>query len=108
MNDIIIKLGNLVSMNSVSKKPNSSFSFMVNSSEFFIPIYNTIDVENEIKKIQKELDYNKGFLKSVQSKLDNEKFINNAPEKVIINEKNKMKDLKTKITILEKKIVSFK
>tara|TARA_B100002052_G_scaffold182389_1_gene166084 strand:+ start:5433 stop:8042 length:2610 start_codon:yes stop_codon:yes gene_type:complete len=108
MNDIIIKLGNLVSMNSVSKKPNSSFSFMVNSSEFFIPIYNTIDIENEIKKIQKELDYNKGFLKSVQSKLDNEKFINNAPEKVIINEKNKMKDLKTKITILEKKIVSFK
>ncbi len=108
MNDIIIKLGNLVSINSVSKKPNSSFSFMVNSSEFFIPIYNTIDIENEIKKIQKELDYNKGFLKSVQSKLDNEKFINNAPEKVIINEKNKMKDLKTKITILEKKIVSFK
>ena len=108
MNDIIIKLGNLVSMNSVSKKPNSSFSFMVNSSEFFIPIYNTIDIENEIKKIQKELDYNKGFLKSVQSKLDNEKFINNAPEKVIKNEKNKMKDLKTKITILEKKIVSFK
>ena len=54
MNDIIIKLGNLVSMNSVSKKPNSSFSFMVNSSEFFIPIYNTIDIENEIKKKYKK------------------------------------------------------
>ena len=52
MNDIIIKLGNLVSMNSVSK-PNSSFSFMVTMSEFFIPIYNTIDIENEIKKYKK-------------------------------------------------------
>jgi valyl-tRNA synthetase len=108
MNNIIIKLGNLVSMDSVSKKPNSSFSFMVNSNEFFIPMSNAINVESEIKKMQKELDYNKGFLKSVESKLNNERFMNNAPKKIITNEQNKMTDAKSKIRILENKISSLK
>jgi valyl-tRNA synthetase len=95
-------------MDSVSKKPNSSFSFMVNSNEFFIPMSNAINVESEIKKMQKELDYNKGFLKSVESKLNNERFMNNAPKKIITNEQNKMTDAKSKIRILENKISSLK
>ncbi|MDA1009687.1 MAG: valine--tRNA ligase, partial [Bacteroidetes bacterium] len=62
LNTIIAKLGNLSVINAISEKPASSFSFMVKSNEFFIPIGNTIDVTFELEKLQKELDYNKGFL----------------------------------------------
>ena len=65
------------------------------------------DISAEIEKLQKELDYNKGFLKSVEGKLNNENFVNNAPEQVVTNEKNKMADTKSKINILTIKIESF-
>ncbi|MEC9209374.1 MAG: valine--tRNA ligase [Bacteroidota bacterium] len=107
LNAIIIKLGKLSSINTISEKPSSAFSFMVKSNEFFIPISDTIDLVAEIKKLQKELDYNKGFLKSVESKLKNEGFVNSAPEQIIANEKNKMADAKSKIKILTSKIASF-
>ena len=67
-------------------------------------LYFRIRITEEIKKLQKELEYTKGFLRSVENKLNNEQFINNAPEKVISNEKNKMADAKSKIEILEKKV----
>ena len=104
LNPIIAKLGNLSVINAISEKPASSFSFMVKANEFFISIGNTIDVTFELEKIQKELDYNKGFLKSVESKLNNERFVNSAPKQVIANEKNKLADTKAKIEILENKI----
>ena len=108
LNSIVMKLGNLSSFDEVSLKPSIAHSFMVNSNEFFIPISNKIDIESEIKKLQKELDYSNGFLKSIQHKLDNQKFVNNAPTQVIANEKNKMKDTKAKIKIISKKILSFR
>ena len=104
LNPIIAKLGNLSDINSISEKPASSFSFMVKSNEFFIPIGNTIDVTFELEKLQKELDYNKGFLNSVESKLNNKRFVTSAPKQVIANEKNKLADTKAKIEILENKI----
>ena len=66
-----------------------------------------MDVAAEIEKLQKELDYTQGFLKSVAGKLSNERFVNNAPEQVIANEKNKMADAKAKIEILTDKISSL-
>ena len=107
LNTIIAKLGNLSVINAISEKPASSFSFMVKANEFFIPIGNNIDVTFELEKLQKELDYNKGFLNSVESKLNNERFVTSAPEQVIANEKNKLADAKAKIEILENKITSF-
>ena len=104
LNTIIAKLGNLSVINTIAEKPASSFSFMVKANEFFIPIGNTIDVTFELEKLQKELDYNKGFLNSVESKLNNERFVNSAPKQVIANEKNKLADTKAKIEILENKI----
>jgi valyl-tRNA synthetase len=77
---------------------------MVKSNEYFIPLGDNIDVAAEIEKLQKELDYTKGFLKSVERKLSNERFVNNAPEQVVVNEKNKMADAKAKISILATKI----
>ena len=107
LNTIIAKLGNLSVINAISEKPASSFSFMVKANEFFIPIGNTIDVTFELEKLQKELDYNKGFLNSVESKLNNKRFVTSAPKQVIANEKNKLADAKAKIEILENKITSF-
>ena len=101
---IIIKLGNVSSIKTTKEKPENTFNFMVKSNEYFIPIAEAIDVQVEKNKISKELEYSKGFLKSVQAKLNNERFIKNAPESVVMNEKNKMADAKERIKILEKKI----
>jgi len=104
---IVAKLGNLSTINTINEKPNGAFNFMVKSNEYFIPLGENIDVAAEIEKLQKELDYTKGFLKSVEGKLGNDRFINNAPEQVVINEKNKMADAKAKIEILATKIKDF-
>ena len=101
---IIVKLGNLTSVKTTEEKPGGAFSFMVNSNEYFIPLGNNIDIAGEIAKLEKELNYTQGFLKSVEGKLNNELFVNNAPESVVANEKNKMADAKSKIAILATKI----
>jgi valyl-tRNA synthetase len=101
---IIAKLGNLSTIDTTTEKPNGAFSFMVKSNEYFIPLGDNIDVAAEIEKLQNELEYTKGFLKSVKGKLSNERFVNNAPEQVVVKEKNKMADAKAKIEILATKI----
>ena len=104
LDPIIAKLGNLTIVKTTEKKPGRAFSFMVNSNEYFIPLGNNIDIAGEIEKLEKELNYTQGFLKSVEGKLSNERFVNNAPESVVANEKNKMADAKSKISILATKI----
>ena len=101
---IVVKLGNLSSIRTTIEKLNGAFNFMVKSNEYFIPLAGNIDVALEIKKLKKELDYTKGFLKSTETKLGNERFVNNAPQQVVANEKNKMNDAKAKIEIIEIKI----
>ena len=101
---IIAKLGNLTSVHTTNEKPSGAFSFMVKANEYFIPLGDNIDIAGEIEKLEKELNYTKGFLKSVEGKLSNERFVNNAPEQVVVNEKNKMADAKAKIEILNTKI----
>jgi valyl-tRNA synthetase len=63
-----------------------------------------IDVEAEKEKLQKEMDYTKGFLKIVEEKLSNEKFVQNAPQQLVENEQNKLADAKKKIKILTEKL----
>ena len=101
---IIVKLGNLSAINTAVEKPKGTFSFMVKSNEYFIPLGDNIDVETEKEKLQKEMDYTKGFLKIVEEKLSNEKFVQNAPQQLVENEKNKLADAKEKIKILTEKL----
>jgi len=105
---VIKKLCNISTITKVDKKLNSAIVFRVKSNEFFIPFSESIDVEAELKKITEELNYNQGFLKSVQKKLSNERFVNNAPEQIIINERRKEADAITKITMLEESLKSLK
>jgi valyl-tRNA synthetase len=107
LDSIVAKLGNLSSISSTNEKLSSAFNFMVKSNEYFIPLVGNIDVAAEIERLQKELDYTKGFLKSVEGKLGNDHFVNNAPEQVVVNEKNKMADAKAKIEILVAKMRDF-
>ena len=79
-------------------------SFLVQGNEYFVPFGEDIDIESERKKIQEELTYTKGFLRSVQAKLHNEKFVAGAPQLVVDMEKKKESDALTKINLLEDKI----
>jgi len=98
---VICKLGNIAELSYVNEKVEGALSFRVKSNEYFVPISGAINVEDEIKKLTEELAYTEGFLKSVQKKLQNERFVNNAPEKVIAIERKKQADAEAKISTLK-------
>ena len=105
---VVTKLGNLTSLEYVSDKVDGALSFRIKSNEYFIPITGNIDVAAEIEKLTAELLYTQGFLKSVQNKLSNEKFVNGAPEKVLANERQKEADALAKIATLEQSLAGLK
>lgn len=105
---VIQKLGNITTLEYVSDKVDGALSYRVKSNEYFIPITGNIDVEAEIAKLTEELNYIKGFLRSVQGKLSNEKFVAGAPEQVIANERKKEADALAKIATLEQSLASLK
>lgn len=99
--ELVMKLANLSSLTYKKEKVDGAFSFMIKSTEFFVPLSANINVEEEKIRIAKELDYNKGFLKSVQVKLSNEKFVANAKPELIALERKKQADAEAKIKALE-------
>ena len=105
---VITKLGNITALDYVTEKVDGALSFRVKSNEYFIPITGNINVEEEIAKLTEELKYIQGFLKSVQAKLSNEKFVAGAPEKVLANEKQKEADALAKIGTIEQSLASLK
>ncbi|MDY8134237.1 valine--tRNA ligase [Aquimarina sp. 2201CG5-10] len=104
---VISKLGNLASLSYVEEKVEGALSFRVRSNEYFIPISGAINVEEEVKKLTDELSYTEGFLKSVQKKLQNERFVNNAPEQVIANERKKEADAEAKIATIKSSLAGL-
>ena len=82
----------------------SGASFRVGTLECFIPLEGSVDMEAEKAKLEEELRYAKGFLQSVRKKLENERFVNNAPENVIAMERKKEADALEKISLLEKSL----
>ena len=95
-------------METVSDSVDGALSFRVQSNEYFIPISGAINVEEEIEKLSQELKYTEGFLKSVQGKLSNERFVNNAPAQVIDGERKKEADALAKIDTLKSSLSSLK
>jgi valyl-tRNA synthetase len=104
---IVSKMGNVESMSYVSEKIEAALSFRVKSNEYFIPMSGVIDTKAEKIKLQEELKYIEGFLKSVQGKLKNERFVNNAPEKVVAIERQKEAEAMVKIEALNRRIISL-
>lgn len=107
-NSVIEKMGNISKMESVEAAVDGALSFRVHSNEYFIPISGSINVEEEIKKLNDELKYTEGFLKSVQNKLSNERFVNNAPAQVLQNERNKEADALAKIETIKSSLANLK
>ncbi|RZJ82105.1 MAG: valine--tRNA ligase, partial [Chryseobacterium sp.] len=105
---IITKLGNIATLEYIDEKINGALSFRAGSNEYFVPVAGAVNVEEEIIKLTEELKYNQGFLKSVQAKLSNEKFVNSAPEKVVAMEKQKEADALAKIATIEQSLESLK
>ena len=104
----LIKLGNLTGISVPNEKPDNAASFLVETTEYFIPLLGMIDVEEELKKLEADLTYQEGFLQSVLKKLGNEKFVNNAPAKVIEMERKKQADAESKIAALKESIEKLK
>ncbi|WP_417290245.1 valine--tRNA ligase [Corallibacter sp.] len=105
---IIQKMGNLEAIEYVDEAVEDALTFRVKSNEYFVPMVGAIDVEAEIKKLTEELNYTEGFLKSVQKKLSNERFVNNAPEQVVASEKKKEADALAKIETLKASLTTLK
>ena len=103
-NSVITKLGNLSVLNYVDKKVEGALSFRVKSNEYYIPLAGAVNIEEEIATLTQELEYTKGFLNSVMKKLSNERFVNNAPEQVIANERKKQSDAEAKIKTIEEQL----
>ena len=105
--EVLKKLGNLSDIRFIDEKPEKALSFMVKTTEFFIPVGDDIDLDAERKKVENELEYMRGFLKSVMKKLNNRKFMENAPEKVVLAELNKKADAEARIRALEEKLAGM-
>jgi valyl-tRNA synthetase len=98
---MIEKLANLSSLEYSEEKPASAFSFIVRTNEYFIPVSQNMDMEAEVERLRKELEYAQGFLISVNKKLSNEKFMSSAPEKVVEAERKKAADAEANIKAIE-------
>ncbi len=104
---IISKLGNINNLIYTSTTPESAQSFRLKSNEYFVPLKGAINIEEELSKLNEELTYTEGFLKSISKKLSNERFVANAPEQVVANERKKVADAEAKIETLKSSIIKL-
>lgn len=103
----VVKLANLSRIAPVNEKPSGAYPVIVGQLECFIPLTVEVDTEAERKKLNEELAYTQGFLKSVMGKLDNERFVNNAKPEVIAMERKKKSDAEARIRAIEEALASL-
>ncbi len=104
---VISKLANLDAITSVTEKDPAAASFMVDTTEFNVPLRGAIDIEAELERLNKELAHYEGFLASVNKKLSNERFVNNAPAAVVELERRKQSDATDKIAAIKASIAGL-
>ena len=105
---VIAKLCNVSEVSYVAEAPAGAFGFIVGSTEFFVPLTGSVDVEAEIKKLEEELKYAQGFLKSVEAKLSNERFVSGAPAAVVDKERKKKADAEAKIAVIDQQLAGLR
>ena len=104
---VVSKLANLDEFYPATGSVENATSMVINGDSCYIPLGDLIDHEKEIEDITRELEYTRGFLNSVSKKLSNERFVKNAPEQVVANERKKQADAETKIEALETRLHSL-
>ena len=107
-NPVIAKMCNLSEITKTDDKAAGAVSFLVRTTEYAVPLGNMINVEEELAKLEEELEYQQGFLNSVLKKLSNESFVSKAPAKVIDMERKKQADAESKIKSIEESIAALK
>ncbi|MDE6629981.1 MAG: valine--tRNA ligase [Bacteroidales bacterium] len=105
---LIAKLCNLESVEYVSASVDGAFTFMAANTEFFVPMAGLVNVEDERARAEKDLKYEQGFLLSVRKKLENKRFVDNAPQAVVDAERKKMADCEQRIALLEAQLKQLK
>lgn len=105
---VVSKLCNIGELGYTDEKMPDSLSFIIRNTEFYIPITQNIDIGAEIAKLEEELNYTRGFLRSVGAKLENDKFVGGAPENVVAAERKKKSDAEERIHVLEEQIRGLK
>ncbi|BAV95313.1 valine--tRNA ligase [Ichthyobacterium seriolicida] len=103
----IIKLCNVRKIESVTNNMEGSNSFIVDSDEYFIPLSQNVDSSSEVESLQSELEYFKGFLSSIEKKMNNDNFVKNAPKNVVDMERKKHSDTVQKINMIEHRLKSL-
>ena len=101
---VLMKIGNISEIKTVEEKNPTAAAFIVDATEFSIPLESKINVEEELEKLNKDLAYYEGFLRGVEKKLANEKFVANAPEAVVAIERKKQSDATEKIAAIRASI----
>ena len=108
MDAVLMKLANLTEIRRSEKKSEGSISFVIGTDEFAVPMANLINAEEEIKKLEEDLEYQKKFLLGVEKKLSNENFVARAPEQVIALERKKKADAESRIQTIEQSLKQLK
>ncbi|MCD8287981.1 MAG: valine--tRNA ligase [Porphyromonadaceae bacterium] len=104
---VIGKLAGLSAIEQVIAKAPTVATFLVGTTEYAVPLENRLDLEAERKRMEEELKYLQGFLRSVRAKLGNERFVQNAPAAVVETERKKEADAESKIKSLEENLASL-
>jgi valyl-tRNA synthetase len=107
LEDLVIKLANLSGVDQVDEDPGDTVSFIVKNVEYFIPVGNLVNPEEEAARLKADLEYTRGFLASVRKKLENERFVSNAPEAVVGKERQKAADAEARIKVLEAQLAKL-
>jgi valyl-tRNA synthetase len=101
---LLKRMGNLSSLQSINAEVAGAQSFRVGATVYYVPLSGQVNVEEEVSRLQKELEYNQGFLNSVLSKLANERFVNSAPAAVVEVERKKQADAEAKIVAITERL----
>ena len=105
---VLCKMGNLSAVTPVTEKCATDAGFIVKTTQYFVPMGDNVNVEEEVAKLEKDLAYYEGFLASVMKKLSNERFVSSAPAQVVANERAKQSDAEAKIAAIREQLVALK
>jgi len=107
LKEMVIKMAFLEKLEFTAGEIPNAMSFLSGTEKYHLEVPLAIDRENERERLQKELDYLRGFVASVEKKLNNERFVSGAPADVVERERQKLADGLTKIKILEENLAGL-
>ena len=105
---VLVKMGNLSAVTPVTEKNPTDAGFIVKTTQYFVPMGDNVNIEEEIAKLEKDLAYYEGFLVSVMKKLSNERFVTSAPAQVVANERAKQADAEAKIAAIREQLSALR